>query len=204
MAPAFLAASVRAHSYEPPQDKTQAAKVAKKVNKARNPAHEAKEEQEAIRDFQKAATKYANLQARELARLGDQKDVTAQALASAIVANRAKAKPGDIFTRDVQPLFRRLLAEQLKGPDALAARKAVNEGNPTQEEDSVPVVVQVNAPYPTGAPRSTVPASVLLTLPVLPESLHYRFVGRDLLLVDSVAQIIVDFLSVAAPTIGNK
>ncbi len=63
----------------------------------------------------------------------------------------------------------------------------------------MPVDVRVNAVYPVGATRSTVPPSLLLALPPLPECLHYRFVGRDLLLVDSVAQIIVDFLTNAAP-----
>ena len=127
-----------------------------------------------------------------------------EALAHAIEAKRAKAKPGDIFRPEVQPLFRRLIAEQLKGPDALDARKAVLEGNPGLEKESVPIVVRVNAVYPLDAPRSTVPPSVLLTLPPLPASLHYRFVGRDLILVDSVAQLIVDFLPAAAPDLAIK
>ena len=65
-------------------------------------------------------------------------------------------------------------------------------------------MVRVNAEYPLGAPRSTVPPSVLLTLPPLPACLHYRFVGRDLILVDSVAQLIVDFLPAAAPDLAVK
>ena len=68
----------------------------------------------------------------------------------------------------------------------------------------VPVVVRVNAEYPAGAARSTVPPSVLLTLPPLPACLHYRFVDRDLILVDSVAQLIVDFLPAAAPDLAIK
>jgi hypothetical protein len=68
----------------------------------------------------------------------------------------------------------------------------------------VRVVVRVNGEYPPGASRSTVPPSVLLTLPPLPECLHYRFVGRDLILVDSVAQLIVDFLPAAAPALAIK
>ena len=87
-----------------------------------------------------------------------QETVAAQkALAHAIAAKRAKARPGDIFRPEVEPVFRRLIAEQLEGPDAVAARKAVLEGNP-EDPDSVPVVVRVNAEYPPGAPRSTVPA----------------------------------------------
>ncbi len=187
------------------QEKAEAARVAKKVKKAEGrAAHLAKEEREAIRDFQKAVAKYADLHARQLARLGDVKMVTAQALANAITANRSKARPGDIFLPEIRTLLRRLIAEQLKGPDTLAARKAVVEGNPALDEDSVPVVVRVNAAYPSGASISTVPASLLLALPPLPPSLHYRFVGKDLILVDAVAQIIVDFLPAAAPGVPAK
>ncbi len=49
------------------------------------------------------------------------------------------------------------------------ARRSSRETRGT-EKDSVPVVVRVNAEYPLGAPRSTVPPSVLLTLPPLPAS----------------------------------
>ena len=63
-------------------------------------------------------------------------------------------------------------------------------------------MVRVNAVYPIGAPRSTVPPSVLVTLPPLPACLHYRFVDRDLVLVDSVAQLIVDVLPAAAPDLA--
>jgi len=200
-----LAVPVLAGPGERPQDK-EAAKVAKKLEKALGTAHQA----EALRHFQEEVAEYAELHAKQLAKLGPHVPVDAQeldaaqkALAHGIAATRAKARPGDIFRPEVQPLFRRLIAEQLEGPDSLAARKAVVEGNP-EEEDSVPVVVRVNAEYPPGAPRSTVPPSVLLTLPPLPACLHYRFVGRDLILVDSVAQLIVDFLPAAAPHLAIK
>ncbi len=193
-----------ARPMESPQEKVEAAKVAKKVEKAKSAKRVAKDELEALEHFQKQVAKYVRIHENQLARLGNQQAVTAQALALAIVADRAKAKQGDIFLPEVQPLLRRLIAEQLQGPDALAARKAVVEGNPAKEEGSVPVVPKVNAVYPTGATRSTVPPSLLLSLPPLPECLHYRFVNRDLILVDSVAELIVDFLPVAAPALGVK
>jgi hypothetical protein len=195
------------------QDKAQATKVAKKVERAALTAHQAEEEREALRHFQHEVADYAELHAKQLTKLKSHTAIDAQealaaqkALAEAIVAKRAKAKPGDIFRPETVPLFRRLIAAQLEGPDALDARKAVRDGNPGQdpEEPSVPVALRVNAEYPTGAPRSTVPPSLLLTLPVLPECLHYRFVGPNLILVDSVAQIIVDFLPAAAPEIAAK
>jgi hypothetical protein len=179
------------------------ARVAQKVEKARRAGLKAeKEAGEALKRFHKEVAEYERLHAAQLARLGTLEPAKVEeALARAIVSKRDDAKPGDLFKRDVQPLFRRLIAEQLKGPDTAAAREAVGEGNPAREEDSVPVPVRVNGAYPSGASRSTVPASLLLALPPLPSCLHYRFVGTDLLLVDSVAQIIVDFLPKAAPAL---
>jgi hypothetical protein len=191
---------------EQPQEKSEAVRVAKKVEKALGAAHQAAEEREALEHFQEELAEYAVLHARQLLKVGSREatvDVQ-KALARAIAAKRARAGPGDVFLPEIQPLFRRLIAAQPEGPDTLAARKAILEGNPGEEEDSVPVVVQVNAVYPAGAPRSTVPPSLLLTLPPLPPSLHYGFVGRDLVLVDSVAQIIVDFLPDAAPDPASK
>ncbi len=204
LATLWLWAPVLADPVESAQDKVEAAKVAKKVEKAKSAKRGAKDELEAVDHFQKQVAKYVRIHENQLARLRKQQEVTAQALALAIVADRATAKQGDVFVPEVQPLLRRLIAEQLQGPDTLAARKAVVEGNPAKEEGSVPVVPRVNAVYPTGATRSTVPPSLLLSLPPLPECLRYRFVNRDLILVDSVAEVIVDFLPVAAPALGVK
>lgn len=124
-----------------------------------------------------------------------------KALARAIESKRRAARQGDVFAPAVERVFRRLIAIELRGTDGLPARKAVAEGNPGEERPAVPVLVRVNGEYPAGAARSTVPPSVLATLPPLPECLHYRFVGRSLILVDSVAQLIVDFLPAAAPAL---
>ncbi len=182
------------------------AKVAKKVEKARRAGERAaKEASEALKGFQKEVAEYERMHNAQVARLGALEPARVQeALARAIASKRDDAKPGDIFEKEVQPLFRSLIAEQLKGPDTAAAQKAVVDGNPTTVEEAtvpVPVQVRVNAAYPAGAPRSTVPPSLLLALPPLPDCLHYRFVGRDLILVDSVAQLIVDFLPAAAPAL---
>jgi hypothetical protein len=201
-----LAVPVLAGHGERSQEKNEAARVAKKVQRALGTAHQAEQEREALEDFQKELAKYAVLHGRQLIKVGSREETAEaqKALAHRIAAKREKARQGDIFIPEIQPLFRRLIAEQLQGPDALAARKAVLEGNPGQDEDSAPIVVHVNAEYPPGAPRSTVPPSLLLTLPRLPPSLHYRFVGRDLLLVDSVAQLVVDVLPAAAPDLALK
>jgi hypothetical protein len=204
LATLWLLAPALARPMESPQEKVEAARVAKKVEKAKSAKHEAREELEGLQRFQRQVDKYARIHENQLARLGKQEAVTAKALADAIEADRAKARQGDVFVPEVQPLLRHLIAEQLKGPDTQAAVKAVVEGNPSKEAGAVPVVPRVNAVYPSGATRSTVPPSLLFSLPPLPECLHYRFVNRDLILVDSVAQIIVDYLPAAAPALGVK
>jgi hypothetical protein len=199
-----LAVPVLASPGQSPEEQDETAKVAKKMEKALGMARQA----EALRHFEEEVAEYAELHARQVARLGSRLPADAQgtvaaqkALAHAIAEKRAQAKPGDIFRPEVQPVFRRLIAEQLEGPDGLDARKTVLEDD-AEDEHPVPVVVRVNAEYPPGAPRSTVPPSVLLTLPPLPACLHYRFVDRDLVLVDSRAQLIVDFLPAAAPNLA--
>jgi hypothetical protein len=201
-----LAVPVLAGADDRPEENSEAAKVAKKMGKARSTAHQAEQEREALEHFQEEVASYADLHAKLIARLEAVESVSAQkALARALEATRAKARQGDIFRPEVQPLFRRLIAEQLRGPDTGDAQRTVLEGNPGEgEEHPVAIVVRVNAVYPLGASRSTVPPSVLATLPPLPACLHYRFVDRDLILVDSVAGLIVDVLPAAAPALVTR
>ena len=54
--------------------------------------------------------------------------------------------------------------------------------------------LQVNANYPDGLPLQSMPPSLLLNLPRLPKELEYRFVGRELILRDTQANLIVDVI----------
>jgi hypothetical protein len=177
--------------------------MAKKIARA---AESGPAEREALARFKQEIAAYAELHAAEAARLGAKPETAAaqKALAQSIAARRADARQGALLRPEAQGLFRRLIADQLKGPEGLDARKAVVDGNPRAQDEPSPFAPRVNAPYPTGAPRSTVPPSVLVALPALPKCLEYRFVGRDLILVDSVAQLIVDFLPAAAPELPVK
>ena len=83
------------------------------------------------------------------------------------------------------------------------AREAIKEDNPRSdhpvptlpnEPKPKPVVLVPNAPYPDGAPLSTVPPDLLAKLPKLPKPLEYRFVGGHLILHDAEASLVVDFL----------
>ena len=115
-----------------------------------------------------------------------------KALAANIQKLRAGAKPGDIFTPDVQPLFKRLLKPALKGADGADNAKAIKEEKPA-------VALKVNAPYPESQPLSMVPPDVLKQLPSLPEDIEYRFVQKHLILFDSRATLIIDVLPNAIP-----
>jgi len=51
----------------------------------------------------------------------------------------------------------------------------------------------VNEPYPDGVPFTTVPPSLLLEFPKLPEQVvTYRIVGHDLILLDVDANLVLD------------
>ena len=50
----------------------------------------------------------------------------------------------------------------------------------------------INGTYPKLEPLSTVPPNMLAALPELPADVHYRFLGRDLVLHDTRANIILD------------
>jgi hypothetical protein len=58
---------------------------------------------------------------------------------------------------------------------------------------------RVNALYPEKAPLATVPPLILGNLPRLPEGVEYRFMGRDFVLRDVKANLVVDYINEAVP-----
>jgi hypothetical protein len=68
-----------------------------------------------------------------------------------------------------------------------------------EEENTVHVPARVNADYPAGRSIAMMPPSLLAALPRLPPELRYGFVGRDLILWDPHAGLIVDFVANAIP-----
>jgi hypothetical protein len=105
-----------------------------------------------------------------------------------IAAARANAKPGDIFTPEIRARFRKLLAPELKGEDGRDAKEIVKDDAP------VNISFKVNAPYPHGAALPTVPVNLLLNLPPLPKQVEYRIIDKHLILRDTEANIIVDYI----------
>jgi hypothetical protein len=112
------------------------------------------------------------------------------ALTAKIQRARAKAKQGDVFMPAIRPVFRRLLAPELKGEDGRDAKAILKDDAPAP--GTVPF--KVNAKYPGNQPIPSVPANVLLSLPALPAPLEYRIVGQHLLILDTAADLVVDYL----------
>jgi hypothetical protein len=59
--------------------------------------------------------------------------------------------------------------------------------------------LQINQSYPEEIPLQSTPPTLLLTLPELPKGLEYRILGRELVLRDSDANIVVDYIPNALP-----
>jgi hypothetical protein len=113
-----------------------------------------------------------------------------RALGEQIRRARFNAKPGEVFTQPVREQLRVIIGRNLAGPDGSALRQAI------MQPDSNPGAIdhRVNATYSDSAPVSTVPPQLLLALPRLPDEVEFRFVGRDLILRDTHANIVVDFV----------
>lgn len=148
-------------------------------------------------DFKERLTKYIELQhdladdSPPLKETSDPAKIDAaqEVLGAKIRAARKDAMPGDIFTPQTRALFRRLMNPELKGEDGPETMAAIagDDGPPK-------VPLKVNAKYPETQPLPTVPANLLARLPQLPEDVEYRIVGKNLILRDVDANIIVDFM----------
>ena len=112
------------------------------------------------------------------------------ALAEAIRSARPHAKIGDVFTRQSAFALRRRIEEVLtqhgrKATDLLA--------DIDREGPVLPADLTVNGRFDWRY-GALMPADLIEALPPLPAFLQYRFVNRDLVLVDVEADLIVDVL----------
>lgn len=158
---------------------------------------------QAVLQFQRAADDYAFLHRRLERRLGPL-EVTAgsetvriamNAMAASIRAARPDARQGDLFTPAVQDVIRaRVSAMEAHARTSDAGAPEIVEGIDVPE-----VALKVNGPFPWVVGTALLPR-VLDSLPALPPELEYRLVGRDLVLIDSHANLIVDILPFAIAT----
>jgi hypothetical protein len=155
----------------------------------------------AVKRFEQRVKDYMKLRNTVKARLPKlSKDATPEQIESyranfeAAVRNTRKgAKPNDIFNHEGSDYIRRTLKKNFVGRDRVELREIVFDG------ETAGVKVRVNYPYPEPVEFVEMPPTVLLNLPQLPPEVKYRFVGRNLLLIDEDINLILDYMTNALP-----
>ena len=153
-----------------------------------------------MQDFEKRVAEYVKLHKNAETRLKPLKSTGSQEkirhhqheLREEILAQRVGAVQGNIFTPQIGTEFRRLIGIAYQVEDQ-HIRDSLKRSEP------VKLQFRVNKEYPDDKPLQTMPSSLLLNLPQLPPELEYRLVGRDLVLRDIGANLIIDFLLRAIP-----
>lgn len=154
-----------------------------------------------LQEFQTRVAQYVKLRNKIEASLPPLKTTTSptklnahqDALAQRIRAARRSARRGSIFTPAISREFRRLIALAMRGSARPRVRSSLREARLGEWR------TRVNEVVPKSAPLRTMPPTLLLNLPKLPPQLDYRFVGRDLILRDAEADLVLDFIPAAAP-----
>jgi hypothetical protein len=170
------------------------------VTSAQTPANP---QAEAIARFSDRVAAYVALQKKVEGTLPSQKQTAdpaqiktrLESLANAVRTARPNAKAGDCFDGAADQ-FRRIIQED-------ASERSVRDAFAAMQEVPTRTPPHVNADYPESAALATVPPLILNKLPRLPEGIEYRFMGRDLILRDTKANLIVDVLPGAVPTVGR-
>jgi hypothetical protein len=153
-------------------------------------------------DFENRIKEYVALRAKvdnDAPRRSETKDVAkireAQSTLAALLRNaRATAKQGDLFGPGITEKVREILKSEVQGPDGAKARASM-------EDEKAVVELKVNGDYPATQPLASVPPLVLQALPPLPkdQDLQYRLVGKHLILLDTRANLILDYVFNALP-----
>jgi hypothetical protein len=159
------------------------------------------EEAQAVNGFELNLANYlalhrkleADLPALPTAATPDQVDVNQRALSALIRNARPDAKQGDFFTPAMRALIDRALTSALAGSVNKSSLDSITDDNPALPD------LTVNDRYPEDLPLSTMPLQVLTALPKLEEGLEYRFAGERLILMDTHANLIIDFTGNVLP-----
>jgi hypothetical protein len=120
-----------------------------------------------------------------------------KALTDKIVDARKDAKVGDIFTPEAAAEFKKQIAVGMQSEQAAKVRKTIRSGEP------VDLQLHVNQIYPENVPFTTVPSTLLLKFPSMPDGVQYKIVGRTLALVDMKLRIVIDCIPDALPASGS-
>ena len=155
-------------------------------------------EEMALRRFHGAVNEYVSLHRRlegtlpPLQVTEDARQIcqAVEAMASAIRAARPAARIGDIFDAEIGTLIRTRIKDVVWEHGDLVTDVLADIDEEVPLDAPWPVV---NGPFPWTR-GSMMPPDILSVLPPVPEELQYRLVGRDLVLVDLHADLVIDIL----------
>jgi hypothetical protein len=148
-----------------------------------------------IRDFEKRVSAWLDFRKKIESNLPQLKATSSpekisdhqRKLAGAIRDARKNAKEGDIFTPEIAAEIRRLISLAMK-PDGKDIAASLQHAEPVQ------LRLRVNDSYPANVPLQSTPPSLLANLPHLPPDIEYRVAGRDLILLDAKANLVIDVM----------
>jgi hypothetical protein len=149
-----------------------------------------------IQDFQKRLDAYMQLRKDLERRMPKLKATPEQEkirrheseLRRAIGEARKSTGQGGIFTPEISAEFRRLVSQSLESGAKLHIGQSLRHAEP------VHLTLHANERYPEHLPLQSMPPSLLENLPRLPAEIEYRITGRDLILLDVKASLVVDVL----------
>jgi hypothetical protein len=154
-----------------------------------------------IEDFSKRVDDYAALRKRAQAGLPVPKQGSAahirqhqKSLGYKIRTERLQAMQGDVFNPAISALLKKLMAATFESSRGSEIRASLRHAEPVRG-----LSLKVNQAYPPALALQSTPPTLLLDLPRLPPDIEYRIVGRELILLDTAANLIVDLLPDALP-----
>lgn len=158
-------------------------------------------EREMVVAFQERVKDYSKLREAieakmpKLAKDSTPEQITAHKVAfeKRVRSARTGARRGQLFTPAIAAYIRATIKGEFKGTERRDLRASVLEA------DTKGVPLRVNYTYPESKELVEMPPTLLLKLPQLPKQVRYRFVGRNMLLVDRENGLIVDYMLNALP-----
>jgi hypothetical protein len=153
-------------------------------------------DEQALQPMRKALADYVALRERlhqevpPLAPNSEARDIAtaSDALARAIMRARVKARQGDFFDKIASQVITRRLRETITTANLAADLAAIDDEPPRV------TTPRLHLRFPDAAQMASMPPSLLRVLPTLPEGLEYRIVGKDLVLRDVGAALILDYI----------
>lgn len=114
-------------------------------------------------------------------------------LAGRIREARGSAKQGDICSPEVAGELRRLIGLAMQGANSKRILRSLRHAEP------IALKIAVNGSLPEKLPLQSTPPTLLMNLPKLPPEVDYRVIGNALVLRDTGANMVIDYVPDALP-----